>query len=106
MHQLLMRNSHMVGPSEVIILATAQIEQPVKKDVLYVLLGKNPYFGQISVSDFNRLFKRLEHDRYLWRAADDSFIVTPKAETHIREALNQKQRDKIRLLTLNERRYK
>lgn len=106
MQRLSRRNSQEVGPSEVMLLVTTQIEQPVKKDVVYALLGQNPYYGRVSESDFNRAFNELERARYLWRTADDSYVVTPKAEPLIRAALKHERRDKIRLLTLNKRRYK
>ncbi len=106
MQRLSRQDSQKLEPSEILLLVTAQIEQPVKKGVIRTLLAKSPYFGLVSESDFNRAFNKLEHAQYLWRTADNSYVVTPKAEPLIRTALKHKQRDKIRLLTLNKRRYK
>jgi hypothetical protein len=106
MQRLSRQDSQTLEPSEILLLVTAQIEQPVKKGVIRKLFENSPYFGLVSESDFNRAFNKLECAQYLWRTADNSYVVTPKAEPLIRTALKHKQRDKIRLLMLNKRRYK
>jgi len=88
------------------ILAVAELLQPTDAGEIY-LFSKDTALGEaLSGADLDTHFRRLERQGYFWRTGEDKFVVTPRGEELARKVSNRKDRDKIRLLILNRKRYK
>ena len=92
-------------PTDSMLVAFAQIIQPATLEDIYNI-AKGSLLTEILTYDvFKREFGRLERTGHFWRTADKRFIVTPKGDSLAQVSLKAKDRDKMRFLFLNKKRY-
>ena len=88
------------------ILALAGLIQPTSARDVYSF-AKGTFLRKVlNKTTFERHFERLAKEAFLWQTATGEYVVTPKGDLLARRSLQRKERDKLRLLILNERRYK
>jgi len=88
------------------ILAFAGLLQPTNAKEVFSF-AKGTFLREVlNKTTFDRHFERLAKEAFLWQTATGEYVVTPKGDLLARRSLQRKERDKLRLLILNERRYK
>ena len=87
------------------ILAYFQLLQPATAEEAHAAVEGKVLGEKIKFDSYKRHFSALERAGFMWATADKRYIVTPKAYPLIEKALPKKQRDKLRLLILNQRKY-
>lgn len=93
-------------PADAMLLAYAQIAQPTSAAETFSLAEQSVIVDVFDAQSFRRRFIHLSELAYLWRTADNRFVVTPKGERALLAAIPRKTRDKLRLLYLNEKRLR
>ena len=88
------------------ILAFASLLQPTNEKEVFAHAKKTFLNDVLDRASFRNHFERLAREAFLWQTAAGKYVVTPKGDLLARRSLARKERDKLRLLILNERRYK
>ena len=88
------------------ILAFASLLQPTNEKEIFSYSNGTFLREVLNRTAFTKHFERLIKERFLWRTATGDYVVTPKGDFLSRRSLARKERDKLRLLILNKRRYK
>jgi hypothetical protein len=94
-----------VSPMDSMLLAFGQILQPTTVEEIYSYAEGTSLTKTLTLAECARSFRRLEHQRFFWRTADSKYVVTPLGEQLAQRSIDPKTRDKLRLFTLNRRRY-
>jgi hypothetical protein len=94
-----------VSPIDCVILAFAQLMQPVSREELFRGAQGNINMQGIDLKTFVTHFNRLERAGFMWRTEDDKYVTTPAAYPPVELVLDRKERDKLRMLHLNKQRY-
>ena len=89
-----------------LILSYAQLVEPTNAAEVNEFAEETELREAMTVEELAKRFNTLARNGYLWRTADEKFVVTPKGNRLARLSLDSEKRDKLRLLILNERRKK
>ena len=90
---------------DAMILAYCQLVQPASADSVWRMAEKSNLAQIIDFHTLKEHINKLGRSGHLWRTADKRFVVTPSGDAVARHAFSSKNRDKIRLLSLNKDRY-
>jgi hypothetical protein len=94
-----------ISPLDCTILAYVQILQPTTAEEAYAATEEIFSNEKLDSKSFRVRFNFLERERFLWATSDRRYVTTPKAYPLIAKALPNKDRDKLRLLSLNRERF-
>ena len=92
-------------PTDSMLVAFAQIIQPATVEDIYNIAKGSQLTEILTYDEFKKNFRRLERTGYFWRTADKRFIVTSKGHLLAQVSLKAKDRDRMRFLFLNQKRY-
>ncbi len=93
------------APIDAAILSLVQLLQPASAAQVLREAHGTPVEKILNEEEMLRHLERLEANRFLFRTADDMFVVAPRSYELITLSLRATQRDKARLLWLNKQRY-
>ena len=95
-----------LAPIDTALLSLIQLIQPASEAAIFLEAQGTIVLQILSQPDLGLHLHRLEADRFLLRTEKQDFVVAPKSYELLQRSLSAKQRDKARLLFLNEQRFK
>ena len=95
-----------IAPIDAALISLIQLIQPASQAAVLEEADGTVVLKILTEQQIALHLVRLEADAFLLRTANDRFIVAPKSYELVARSLGAKQRDKARLLFLNEQRHK
>lgn len=95
-----------IAPIDAALISLIQLIQPASQAAVIEEADGTVVLKILSEQQIALHLVRLETDGFLLRAENDRFVVAPKSYDLVGLSLGPKQRDKARLLFLNEQRHK
>jgi hypothetical protein len=95
-----------LAPIDSALLTLVQLIQPASRKAVLDEARGTVVLKVLTDAEVNSHLDRLEADHFLLRTGNGHLVVAPKSYDLVARSLPARQRDKARLLFLNEQRYK